>query len=175
MKIQIRNARSSDSDQIRQIHLDAFGEDEGESVATLACDLLKQPSTPETLNLVAEIEGDLAGHVAFSPVWFAETDDLAGYTLAPLAVAPGNQKSGVGKALVEEGLRQMEEQNVGAVLVYGDPAYYERFGFRSEPAEAFLPPFPLKYPFGWLARVENSKPDPSKIRCVEPLNKPELW
>lgn len=176
--MKIRSANSSDSDQIRRLHRDAFGPDEGEAVAKLACDLLDQPSTPESLHLVAEIDGELAGHVAFSPVRARSTGDFAGFILAPLAVAAGNRKKGVGKALVEAGLRELADQGVEFVLVYGDPVYYERFGFRTDLAEAFSPPFPLKFPFGWQAldlAGDAEAPEPREIECVEALNRPELW
>ena len=56
-----------------------------------------------TLSLVAEQDGQVIGHAAFSPVTFS--DGSAGwYGLGPIAVAPRHQGQGVGSALVQQGL-----------------------------------------------------------------------
>jgi putative acetyltransferase len=65
----------------------------------------------------------------------AATGDLSGQPalgVAPLSVAPGHQRRGVGSALVMELLRRVGAAGWGFVLLLGDPAYYSRFGF--EPA-----------------------------------------
>ena len=85
-----------------------------------------------SLSLVAEIEGRVAGHIAFSPV----TIDGAfcdWYGVGPVSVAPELQRRGIGQALVREGLRLMKEAGAKGVVLVGDPAYYVRFGFRNLP------------------------------------------
>ena len=174
----IRTPSAADADRIRQIHLDAFEADERELVAELACGLLETHSDPQTLKLVVELEGELVGYVAFSPVWAAEDQSFVGYTLAPLAVSPDQQKKGIGSSLVKEGLRQLLAQGVEVVLVYGDPKYYGRFGFELKLGESYPAPFPLVYPFGWQAVHLSGKAAPERsisITCVDALNKPELW
>lgn len=174
----IREAGLPDEEVIRQIHLDAFGGEEGRAVSDLAVNVLRQTFDPPVLNLVVEIEGELAGHVAFSPVRSKENQELAGYILAPLAVAPRHQKRGIGTKIVEEGMSRLVSQGVGVILVYGDPEYYGRFGFEAEPAENYLPPFPLQYPFGWQAMLRSNRQPAAKplpLTCVEPLIKADLW
>ena len=64
------------------------------------------------------------------------------------------------------------------VFVYGDPAYYGRFGFQRETATRFLPPYDLQYPFGWQAVVLHGDPADeriARISCVAPLCDPSLW
>lgn len=80
------------------------------------------------LSLVAEEDGQLVGHVAFSPV---SIDGVAGawFGLAPLAVLPGRRRRGVGRALVETGLVALRSAGAAGCVVLGDPAYYGRFGF----------------------------------------------
>ena len=174
----IRTADISDADPIRQLHLKAFDDSENELVADLASDLLARSSTPGTLHLVATTEDKIGGHIAFSPVWTSKDRNLAGYILAPLAVEPGAQRTGVGSRLVREGLRRLAKQNVRLVLVYGSPDYYGRFGFTADIAKGFTPPFELSYPFGWQAvdlEGESSAVQSGSIQCVDALNKPELW
>lgn len=83
-----------------------------------------------TISLVAEVDGKLVGHIAFSPVTFSDGSENW-YGLGPISVEPDYQKQGVGTKLVNEGLHLLKDLGaVGCVLV-GNPNYYERFGFRS--------------------------------------------
>jgi putative acetyltransferase len=85
---------------------------------------------PPDFEIVAEA-GAVIGHV------MAATGDLSGRPaigVAPLAVAPGHQRQGVGSALVTEVLRRVGAAGWPFVLLLGDPAYYGRFGF--EPADS---------------------------------------
>ncbi|WOO39875.1 N-acetyltransferase [Rubellicoccus peritrichatus] len=174
----IRKANKSDEESIRQIHLKTFGDDEKELVANLACELLRESSSPNSIHLVAEAESYLVGHIAFSPIHSKTKGNLIGYILAPLAVLPSHERKGIGKKLIEEGFKELASRKVEVILVYGDPKFYSRFGFKPEPAEKYLPPFELKYPFGWQAidnRAINPAKQPEPIQCVSALNKPELW
>jgi putative acetyltransferase len=78
--------------------------------------------------LVAEHEGTVIGHVAFSPVSVATGAIGAG--LGPLAVLEAHRRQGFAARLVEEGLAACRAGGVGWVVVLGDPAYYSRFGFQ---------------------------------------------
>src|SRR6185295_5905953 len=86
-----------------------------------------------TVSLVAEVDGRVVGHVAFSPVDVPSS--RAGEGLAPLAVAEDFRRQGIGAALVAAGLEACRAAGVGFVVVLGEPAYYGRFGFR--PAREF--------------------------------------
>ena len=176
--MEIIEAKPSDAKRIREIHLAAFG-DEGESVAGLTDALFAEEADPRPWHLVAVAEGALIGHVSFSSVGVGDQGQGLGSILAPLAVDPAVQKKGAGSALVREGLRRCREQGDPVVFVYGDPAYYGRFGFAAgELTEKFLPPCPAKYPFGWQA-LEISACElpeaPVAIQCVAALNKPDMW
>lgn len=176
--MRIRRALREDSEDIHAVHTSAFPVEEASQVAGLAIDLLNQAGQPETLSLVAEVDGRVVGHIAFSPVSRADDPGWSGYILAPLAVKPAQQRSGVGAALVNAGLQRLSQQGVAAVFVYGDPAYYGRFGFDAGSAAHFLPRYTLQYPSGWQARLFDRGHVPAapvEIRCVAPLNDPALW
>ncbi len=127
-----------------------------------------------TISLVAEIEGEIIGHIAFSPItisdgtqtWYGlspitiSDGKKSWYGLGPISVRPDYQKQGIGSALIKEGLSMLKEMG-GCVLV-GDPNYYGRFGFRNYtqlvyegiPQEFFLAlPFNEEVPSGL---VKNS-------------------
>ena len=174
----IRNATDSDRENIRDLYLQAFSDDEKEIVASLASNLLNEETTPPTLSLVTEIEGSLAGHIVFSPVTPDTATDLRGYILAPLAVRPEYQLRGIGSKLIESGIEHLKKNGIDVIFVYGDPAYYARFGFQSETAIKYIPPYELEYPSGWLAIAFNETGrinESVKISCVGPLLNPKLW
>lgn len=87
------------------------------------------------VSLVADDDGQVVGHVAFSPVTVHQDDSAAGAGLGPIAVQWAHRRRGVAAALIEEGLRRCRSTGVGWVVVLGDPKYYTRFGFR--PAREF--------------------------------------
>ena len=79
---------------------------------------------------------------------------------------------------MENGIEQLANNGANVLLVYGDPKYYGKFGFKPETAAHYLPPYELQYPFGWQAIVlRNGVPHERavKISCVAPLRDPELW
>ncbi|HNR12361.1 MAG TPA: N-acetyltransferase [Thermodesulfobacteriota bacterium] len=85
-----------------------------------------------TLSLVAERDGQVVGHIAFSPVTISDrTPDWHG--LGPMAVLPEYQRQGIGKRLIQEGLYLLKSQGSKGCIMVGDPLYYQRFGFRNVP------------------------------------------
>jgi putative acetyltransferase len=97
-------------------------------------DALRQQAS-DAVSLVAEHGGAIIGHIMLSPLTLSEHPDLKLMGLAPMAVAPPHQRSGVGSALVRAGLERCKELGYGAVVVLGHPEYYPRFGF--SPASRF--------------------------------------
>ena len=83
-----------------------------------------------TVSLVAQVDGRVVGHIAFSPVAISD-GRRDWYGLGPLSVIPGYQRQGIGKALVKEGLSRLKDLGGRGCVLVGDPLYYERFGFRN--------------------------------------------
>lgn len=91
-------------------------------------DLLGAQS-PQAVSLVAEQDGEIVGHIMFTPVGLVGHRDLKMMGLAPMAVAPRHQRQGIGSALVHAGLNRCRRLGFGAVVVLGHADYYPRFGF----------------------------------------------
>lgn len=97
------------------------------------------------LSLVAERAEGLIGHVAASPVTIGGVGGWA--CIAPLSVAEGARRQGVGAALMRAALVRLEAAGLGGVVLLGDPAFYGRFGFIADPAR-FVPGLPAEYLLG---------------------------
>jgi putative acetyltransferase len=52
-------------------------------------------------------------------------------TFGPVSVLPMYQKSGIGKKLIEHTITKAKEMGLNAIMIYGNPKYYERFGFKN--------------------------------------------
>ena len=81
------------------------------------------------VSLVAETDGEIIGHILFSPVWLNDDASLNVMGLGPMAVVPNRQRKGVGSALLRQGLICCKDLGARAVVVIGHPEYYPRFGF----------------------------------------------
>jgi putative acetyltransferase len=85
-----------------------------------------------TVSLVAEVDGRVIGHIAFSPV--AISDGTRNwYGLGPASVLPEYQRQGIGKALMQEGLSRLKNMNAQGCCLVGHPDYYKKFGFKNMP------------------------------------------
>jgi putative acetyltransferase len=119
----IRHEKPDDVPTIRRVHEAAFPTP---AEARLVDSL--RVGGHLALSLVCERDGNVVGHIAISPVTFAD-QRVNGLGLAPVAVLPDYQRQGIGGALINEGLTMCRARGVGFVAVLGEPAYYRRFGF----------------------------------------------
>jgi len=67
-------------------------------------------------SLVAEVDGRVVGHIAFSPVTISD-GTRNWYGLGPVSVLPEYQRQGIGKALIQEGLARLKSLNAGGVCL----------------------------------------------------------
>jgi putative acetyltransferase len=121
----IRREKPKDIRQIYSVNEKAFEAPEEARIV----DALRE-KCPDTLSLVAEDDGEIVGHIFFSPAeieWSGKV--IKGMGLAPMAVRPDRQNQGIGSDLVRTGLDILEKQGCPYVIVLGHPGYYPKFGF----------------------------------------------
>jgi putative acetyltransferase len=83
-----------------------------------------------TLSLVAEADGEIVGHIAFSPVVVNSAERTSrGVGLAPMAVVAAYQRQGIGGRLIDNGLRRLRDAGHRFCVVLGHAEYYPRHGF----------------------------------------------
>jgi len=83
-----------------------------------------------TISLVAEVDGRVVGHIAFSPLTISD-GTRNWYGLGPVSVLPEYQRQGIGKALIQEGLSRLKDMNAQGCCLVGHPDYYRKFGFKN--------------------------------------------
>jgi putative acetyltransferase len=116
-----REERADDVAAIRNVNRRAFGQDQEGSIV----DALRSNGAV-LLSLVATLNDQVVGHIMFSPI---SVDDVTGAALAPMAVLPEHQRSGIGSKLVEAGIRELQDAGYPFIIVLGHANYYPRFGF----------------------------------------------
>ena len=130
--MRLRHETEADRDTVRRVVEAAFArEDEARLVDRLHAE------GDAAISLVAEIDGEIAGHVLFSPM----RSPQGALGLAPVSVRPDLHGNGIGGALIREGLEEARKSGASAVFVLGDPPYYTRFGFAPETARGYATPF----------------------------------
>lgn len=83
------------------------------------------------LDIVAEVDGKLAGHIMFSKAKVMDKEGIAHevLTFGPLSVLPEFRNRGVGSALMRHTIPKAREMGYSAIIIFGHPDYYPRFGF----------------------------------------------
>ena len=122
--MRIRQEEESDCAAVRAVNEAAF---DTHAEANLVEAL--QAKRIQLVSLVADEDGQIVGHILFSPVLLENDPGLSLMGLGPMAVMPQRQRQGIGSALVKAGLERCKEYAYVAAVVVGHPDYYPRFGF----------------------------------------------
>ena len=122
--MRIRPEEPFDIAAVRSVNEAAFG-------SSLEADIVEKARTASgpLVSLVAEDNGEICGHILFTPVTLRGNHSVQLMGLGPMAVVPARQNQGIGSQLVREGLAQCKQLGCSAVVVLGHPNYYPRFGF----------------------------------------------
>ena len=121
----IRPETPEDIDSIRHVNEQAFGqENEAELIEKL------RNHGVLAISLVAVQDGEVVGHIAFSPVVIESgLSSFEAIALAPMAVLPAHQRKRIGSQMVREGLEECRRLGHEIIVLVGHPDYYPRFGF----------------------------------------------
>lgn len=138
----IRRETAGDIAAVRAVTAAAFARPgqpgQTPSEATLVDELRTGPAWLPALSLIAaDPSGTVIGHVLATR---GHVESAPALGLAPLSVHPDHQGHGVGSALVHAVLGAADAMDEPLVAVLGDPAYYQRFGFRPSADYDIAPP-----------------------------------
>lgn len=129
----IRAATLKDRGAIRLVEEHAFGQNAEAGLVDALVD-----SGDTVLELVAEEEGQVVGHILFSRLHVQKDGrNHPAVALAPLAVEPSFHGSGIGGALIREAHLRLKKAGETLSIVLGEPAYYSRFGYARDRAARF--------------------------------------
>jgi len=174
----VRPARAEDTADLLDLERAAFG---GNDEADLVAALLADPSALPIINLVAEEAGTILGHVLFTHAVVKTAGASVDATnLAPLAVTPSAQRTGVGQALCRQGIVDAEKLGIGLVFVLGHIGYYPRFGFRPALPLGLDAPYPIDPAVSDAWMVLETRPGligtvRGSVSCASALMHPEMW
>jgi len=126
----IRDERNTDVDAISEVTIAAFKTMEISNHTEQFIIKALRSAKALTVSLVAELDGIVIGHIAFSPV--VMSDGTKGwYGLGPVSVHPEFQRKGIGRALIQEGLSRLKQIKAKGCCLVGHPQYYRKFGFNN--------------------------------------------
>jgi predicted N-acetyltransferase YhbS len=181
MHPQVRSASTRDTAAVSAVILAAFGASQGAEIHALVAALLADPTAMPTLSLVAEMNGQVAGHILFTHARIeGAPSHITAAILAPLAVHPDHQRRGLGGHLIREGLQQCTAAGCDLVFVLGHPRYYPRHGFVTAGRLGFEAPYviPPEHADAWM--VQELRPGTlgtvrGRVICADALMDPRHW
>ncbi|MEI8113101.1 MAG: N-acetyltransferase [Bacteroidia bacterium] len=133
LTINIRKETPEDYEKVIQLTKKTFenmpftegGEDK------LVANLRKAPDFISELSIVAEFNGQIVGHILFTPLQIKNgLETFESLVLGPVSVLPEFQKMGIGGQLIRAGHQKAKELGFQSVILIGHPEYYPRFGYR---------------------------------------------
>jgi len=132
LQISIRPETSKDIDAITKVTIAAFQTLEISNHTEQFIIEALRAAHALTISLVADLDGRVVGHIAFSPVAISDGTQNW-YGLGPVSVLPEYQCQGIGKALIHEGLLRLKSMHARGCCLVGHPEYYKKFGFENMP------------------------------------------
>jgi len=126
----IRDEQAADIPVISQVTVAAFAPMEISNQTEQFVIEALRAAKALAVSLVAEVDGRIVGHIAFSRVSMSD-GTTNWYGLGPVSVHPDFQRRGIGKALIREGLSRLKKLNARGCCLVGHPQYYRQFGFEN--------------------------------------------
>ncbi|MCO5231340.1 MAG: N-acetyltransferase [Chitinophagales bacterium] len=148
----VRTETFDDFEAVFNINHIAFGQD-GEAKLVEALRKNLAVFIPK-LSIVATLNDEVVGHILFTKITI-KSDTRTSYesiALAPMAVKPEFQKSGIGGQLITKGLEEARDLGFQSVIVLGHEHYYPKFGF--EPAVRWNIKAPFEVPVNAFMAIE---------------------
>ena len=153
----IRKLSINDLSAVKETFFNSFSAEEAPITYPVIKSVIEEDATNNNYCIGYELDGKIVS--GFSPVFFKSDNEISAYILAPLATHQSHKKKGLATKLIESAKAYFSKNGVDALLVYGDPKYYGRYGFNADLGKHFVPPYPLEYDFGWQALMLNALSD----------------
>ncbi len=156
----VRRERPGDVAAARAVQAAAFPTPEGadEPIEAVLLDQLREDDGwLEDLSLVAEVDGEVVGHVVCTRGTVG-ADRRPALGLGPIGVRPDHQGQGIGSALVHAVVAVAEARDETLVALLGSTEYYPRFGFQPAADHGVEAPDPT-----WGAHFQVRVLDPSAV------------
>jgi len=84
------------------------------------------------LDYVAVFNNEVVGNIVYAKAKIIGVNkEYDVMTFGPVSVLPTYQRQGIGKKLIEHTINKSKEMGLNAIIIYGNPKYYERFGFKN--------------------------------------------
>lgn len=139
MEIKIRLEKPSDYKAVESLTYKAFVDAFPERKACecdehlLAHKLRGVPAFIPELDYVAEIDGEIIGNIMYSKAKVVGENqaDFEVLTFGPVSVLPEYQNRKVGSELIRYTIAKAKHMGYLAILIFGHPEYYPRFGFKA--------------------------------------------
>ena len=132
-QITLRNETSSDYGTVENLTREAFWNQyaPGCSEHYLLHLMRDSDAFIRELDVVAEVDGKIVGNIVYTRAKIVGDDgecfDVISF--GPIAVLPEYQGRGIGGRLIEHTKKLALAMGYRAILIYGDPDLYSRFGF----------------------------------------------
>lgn len=133
MEIKLRLEEEKDYRTVEEVTREAFWNlySPGCNEHLLAHKLRDTPQFVKELNYVALHNDKIVGNIAYAEGEITTADkEYKIVVFGPVSVLPEYQNKGIGSKLINHTIRLAREMGYPAILIYGDPEYYCRFGFK---------------------------------------------
>ena len=138
MKVNIRIEEPRDYKMVEEITRAAFNTPDRVKRSQIGCPMehhmvhrLREKDGIMDLSFVAEVDGEMVGHIIYSNAHILQSDgskvDVLNF--GPISILPKMQKMGIGSILMRYSIKEAKKLGYGAILFFGSPEYYSRFGF----------------------------------------------
>ncbi|MDA9951633.1 N-acetyltransferase [Oligoflexaceae bacterium] len=145
MNIEIRRERVGDFEAVDRIIRDAFlsAEHADGNEHELVARLRRSAEFVADLSLVAEVEGEIVGHLILTPIVIVGPTGKINpsLALAPVSVDPKYQKQGIGRELIMNCHKKAKSLGFKSIILLGHPEYYPKFGYEKASLYKINPPF----------------------------------
>lgn len=135
MNISIRLEEENDFNSVEYMTREAFWD-----VYKPGCDehlvlhkIRKVPAFVKELDLIACDEDRIVGNIIYSKAKVVnnEKKEFEVLCMGPVGVLPSYQKQGIGSLLMKRSIEKARQLGYKAIIIFGNPDYYHRFGFRN--------------------------------------------